>query len=49
LSFDQRVRFDDEQADEVRAFAAAAHISVADAIRFLVSLGLAAQKLNGAG
>jgi hypothetical protein len=48
LSFDQRVRFDDALAADVKAFADAAHISVADAIRLLVSRGLAAEKpLNG--
>lgn len=43
MTFDQRVRLDDDLAATVRGYAEAHHISVADAIRVLISKGLAAE------
>jgi hypothetical protein len=45
---DQRVRLDDDLGAKVRAYAESVHISVADAIRVLISKGLVAEKTAGA-
>jgi len=44
MTFDQRVRFDDDLADEVKAYAESHSISIAAAIRLLIHKGLDAEK-----
>lgn len=45
MTFDQRIRLDDELTEEIRAYAAAHHIvSVAEAIRILITKGLIAEE-----
>lgn len=43
MTYDQRVRLDDDLAASVRAYAEANHISMSAAIKILLSKGLATE------